>query len=239
MAVTQKIKYGILGITMVVILIYLFYDNLLLGFIISPIGLLYIPYKKNECIKERKRALRNEFREGLYSLSASLGAGKSIEYAFEDALKDLYRLYDKKNNSIIDAFEQILRRLSMNDSIEEALYEFAENNPDEDIRNFVNVFMIAKRSGGNMMEIMKYTVTVISEKMEIESSIELSITAKKYEQKVLVLLIPFIILYLRGFSKGFIDCLYDTFAGQFVMTICLCLYIAAVLISKKIMDIEV
>ena len=53
-------------------------------------------------------------------------------------------------------------------------------------------------------------------------------------------LIPFLIMaYLQLTSAGFFDVLYGNPAGIVIMTGCLAVYLAAFLLSEKIVDIEV
>lgn len=53
-------------------------------------------------------------------------------------------------------------------------------------------------------------------------------------------MVPFLIMaYLQLTSKGFFDCLYFNTAGILIMTGCLALYLAAFLISRKMIEIEV
>lgn len=52
--------------------------------------------------------------------------------------------------------------------------------------------------------------------------------------------VPFgILLYISIASRGFFDVLYKNAAGIIVMTICLGVYLGAIFLSGKIVDIEV
>ena len=48
-----------------------------------------------------------------------------------------------------------------------------------------------------------------------------------------------IILYMRVFSSGFLDILYDSMAGNIIMTVCLIIYIAALFWGSRITNIKV
>lgn len=235
----ENIKYGLVGYFGMFALMILFYGELLIAVILGTVGILYIPIKKKELIKRRKRKLKEQFRESLYVLSASISVGKSVELAFIEALTDMKIVFSDQDVYIIKEFELIARKIRMNESIESALLDFALRADDEDIMNFTNVFITAKRTGGNLVEIMKYTITSINEKLEILENINVIITGKKYEQQILTLLLPFIILYLNLFSSDFVSVLYHTFQGKIAMTTALGLYILSFCVSKKVVDIEV
>jgi len=49
----------------------------------------------------------------------------------------------------------------------------------------------------------------------------------------------FIIFYISLTSKGFFDVLYHNPVGILIMTICMAVYLAAFLLSEKIVEIEV
>lgn len=235
----EIIKYGFIGYIALAFLLQLFYGSILFSILLGGFGIFYIPYKRKILIKECKKRLRVQFKEGLYALSSSINVGKSIEQAFIEAVHDLKVIYMEEDTYIIKEFEAIVRKISMNEPVENALLDFALRSRDEDIENFVNVFITAKRSGGNLVEIMKFTTNCINEKIEIMEKIEVMITGKKYEQRLLALLLPMIIIYLHIFSTGFLEVLYTTLIGRFAMTVALALYVISFILSKKIVEIEV
>ncbi len=71
----------------------------------------------------------------------------------------------------------------MNEPIETVLFDFAQRAHLEDLTNFVDVFVISKRSGGNLVEIMRNTSTLIGDKLQIEQEIETLLAKRKLEQK--------------------------------------------------------
>jgi len=66
-------------------------------------------------------------------------------------------------------------------SIKERVDAFRSKN--EDVLTFSNIFDISKRQGGNIMQIIRQTTDVISEKIETKTEIETSLSGKKMEQK--------------------------------------------------------
>ena len=65
------------------------------------------------------------------------------------------------------------------------------------------------------------------------------ITGKRLEQRVMVCMPLVITLYLRLTSPEYIDVLYGNVMGIIVMTICLLIYAAAVMLAQKITDINI
>ena len=74
----------------------------------------------------------------------------------------------------------------------------------EDIQSFVNVYAIAKRTGGNLEQVLHNTAARLRDKMEVMEEIEACIAAKKMEEKIMGCMPCGIILYLRLLSPGFL-----------------------------------
>ena len=90
-----------------------------------------------------------------------------------------------------------------------------------------------------MMKIMGDTVERIRQKMDVEREIETVVTAKKMEQRIMDV-VPFgIVFYVCITSPEFLSPLYGNLPGVCVMTLCLVGYVAALVLSEKILDIKV
>ena len=161
----------------------------------------YPRIKAKEIIVQRKKELALQFKEALYALSSSLMAGRSLESAFKEALKDLYLLYPNSQTYIIQEFTYISRRIDMNVTIEDALVDFAQRAHLEDIDSFVDVLLISKRTGGNIVEIIKNTSTIIGDKLQIKQEIDTLLAEKKFEQKILNVM-PIVMILLLTWSTG-------------------------------------
>ena len=72
-----------------------------------------------------------------------------------------------------------------------------------------------------------------------EQEIQVMISAKKMEANVMSVVPFLIILYLDTTSAGFFDVLYHNPVGIVVMSVCLVVYLVAVLLMQKLMEINV
>jgi tight adherence protein B len=195
--------------------------------------------KEKEIIKRRKNDLNLQFKDMLYSLSSSLSAGRSIETAFQSVLADLSILYGDNEASIIVEMECIINKIKLNETVESALIDFAERAHLEDIDNFVDVFQICKRTGGNIIEVLKNASNIINDKIEIKQEIDTLLAERRFEQKILNIL-PILMIILLSVSAGdYIAPVFNTVIGRLAMTLSVVLLLVAYLISKKIMDIRV
>ena len=217
---------------------YVFYRSIIAFFILLPIAFLWLGKKKRDCIKAQKEELSLEFSEMMSAVSTALEAGYSVENAFINSYKDMVMLYGK--NAMISGELNIIKTaINNNRSIEDVLMEFAERSHIREIYDFAQIFKIAKRSGGNLPGIIRQTVDLILDKLEVERSIATMIHSKQFEQNIMNL-VPFgIILYIDVTSRGFFDCLYGNAIGIIIMSVLVVVYLVAYYLAMRITDIRV
>lgn len=216
----------------------LFYNTLLASAVMLP----YFHFYFKE--KEKKKQVRLiakanlEFKDGMLAVSSALAAGYSVENAFKAAVRQMSGLYGG-DAVIVKEFAEITRRVAMNDNVEDALEGLAKHVGIEDAVYFAEVFRYAKRSGGNLIEIIGKTAANISDKLTVKEEIDVMISGRKMEQRVMNIM-PFgIIAYLRLAAYEFIAPMYGNVLGVAVMTACLAGYMGARILSDKIMEIRV
>lgn len=217
---------------------YLFYRSV----IVFLIGLLFLKsflkIQRERLYQKRRQNLEEQFLMAMQTVITSLTAGYSVETAFADALKELLLVY-KETDMIVQEFQAIVSQLRMNQNLEELLQSLAIRSGIEDIRNFAEIFAISKRSGGNLIAIIRNTVQSIAQKNETRKEIQVILSAKKMEQNMMSLIPCLILLYVQTVSPGFLDGMYHNLAGILIMTVALGVYLAAVVWGKKIVEIEV
>ncbi len=218
---------------------YIFYRSIPMSLFFVPLALVYPNLRKKEIIKKRKNELNLQFRDALYSIATSLSAGKSIESAFKDSQKELSIQYPDPETYILEELRLINQRIEMNETIEEAMADFSARSHLEDVISFTEVFSICKRTGGNLVHVVKNTVEIISEKMDVKQEIDILLTEKKLEYKVLNLIPAFIVLMLSTSAEEFMAPVFTEPLGKAAMSVSLLFFVLAFVISKKIMDIEV
>lgn len=220
------------------ILSFLFYRDILIA-CLAGIG--FGSYRMFSAGKDYRRQqiceITFQFREGLQGIAAALGAGYSIENAFQEAQKDLLLLYGA-DALLVKEFRWIGQQLSLNRPIEDVLFAFADRWKSEDILHFAQVFQTAKRTGGNLISITRSTAEKISEKIEVEREIAAMLAGKKMEGKIMNGIPLGIILYFWICSPGFLDCMYRA-SGRIVMTILLVFYLFAYKWSEHIGNIQI
>ena len=220
------------------IILYLFYRSLWAFLLLPPAMLIFWRMDKKEQERKRREILGNQFKDALVSFTAALRAGYSTENSVSECLNEMKDVYGS-DSPIYTELNLLANELKLGIPIEEAFENMAARSKVEDIDTFASVFKIAKRSGGNMVEIIRKTSNDISAKADTKNEISVLISAKRLEQNLMFLMPPGIILYLDISSPALLDPLYGNFKGAAIMTVCLGIYIAAYLIANKITTIEV
>lgn len=217
----------------------IFYQRWYVGILALVIGIIYPKIRKKELIEQQKKNLNNQFKEGLYSLSSSVGAGSSIEQAFFKSIKDLEVVFGSSETFIIEEFKLICNKINNNQPVEEALSDFAERSDLDDVYNFSEVFITTKRRGGNLVEVIQNTTNVIADKITVKREIDTMIAGKKFEMKILSIT-PFFMMYsLTKSSPDYMLPIFTTFPGFMASSAALLLIIIGYFAGQKIMDIEV
>lgn len=217
---------------------YLAYDKWWSGLIFWPYLYFFVRKKIKVYDDRQKEKLAIAFKDGMQSVTAALVAGYSLENAFRESLSELELLHGKKSE-IYTGFAKIVNQLSLNINIEDVFAQFAEKSRIEDIKSFSQVLNFAKKSGGNLIEIIKETTDAIGEKTEVRREINTIISAKKLESSIMNLVPAGIILYMRFTSGEMFQKLYGNITGIVIMTVCLAVYAGAKALSDRIVDIKV
>jgi tight adherence protein B len=234
----EWLLYAGIGAGVMGVVGWVFYRSWLIVFLAFCLGLLYPGFNRKALVEKRRNVLRVQFKDLLYYLGSSLSAGKSVEQSFVQVYTILKGLYPGKKSDIVLETELILRRLQMNENIESILKDFAVRSGIEEIHHFADVFSVCKRTGGNLVEVIRTTVAMISERIEMKQEIETGLAAKKQEQRILSLSPIAMVIFISTMSGEFMEPLFTTPAGRVVMTISLCLVGFGLFLSNRIMKIR-
>lgn len=240
LTVKEYLVIATLACTFFFLIGYIFYNNIMMAILFALLGFFYPKLQRKKLLDKRKKELSQQFQQALFSLSSSLVAGRSIENAFLEVTKDLYLLYPDPETKIIREFELINKRIANRETIESALLDFSERAGIDDITSFTDVFVTCKRTGGDLVEVIRRTSTMISEKIEIEQEINIMIAQKRFESNA-ILLTPILMVALLSYSSSdYMAPLYKiSDLGPFVMSVCLIIMGFSYVISQKIMNIKV
>lgn len=217
---------------------WLLYRNIWIAMLTVPAGLLYPKYYARRLCLRRRIKLRSQFKEALVALSSLLSAGRSVENAFASLEHELALLIGDAKSELLGELRVIVNRLAAGEPLEMPLQDFAMRSDLEDIRSFADAVAICKRTGGNLVEVVRHTAYLINEKMDVELELAVLIAQKKFEARVMMAM-PFVFVGILGMlATDYMEPLYA--GGGFVlMTICLGMLAACCLWMLRVMDIRI
>ncbi len=226
------------GIGLCGLFAYTFYRSWTAFWIFLPAAFLYPLYERGKKRKKRQQQLASQFKEGMAVLASALSAGYSVENALVVSEQELVLLYGQ-DGLVTREFSGMVQQLRMNRTVEQLLMDLAERSGLEDIRNFSEVFSVAKRSGGDTAGIMRHTADIIRDKIQVKEEIATLTASKLFELRIMIMIPIFILFYVDGSSPGFFSQMYGTGFGRMLMSVCLVVYLAAYGMAQKILAIEV
>ena len=233
----ELLEAVIVPAAIIVFMAVLCYDNLIFSLILLPYVPFYIKEKKQKLKEKRNWNLNLQFRDCINCISSALESGYSIENAIKEAYLDMKLSYSE-NEMIMNELRIIIGKLENNRTVEEVFLNFAERSGLDDIKSFSDIFATAKRTGGNLIMIIKSTADVIHTRVELKRELRTMIASKKYEADIMKI-IPFgLLIYLRLFSPDMVASLYGNLFGIVFMTIILLVYLVLCKISNHVVKIE-
>lgn len=227
-----------LGISTIIISI-LFYDSILM----TPIGILFYPKFKNiveEILHKRKiKELRSQFCDFLIIISSSIATGSHMGESIIESRMQLIELHGK-NSQIVKEVGHMINDMEIKLYTEvQALKEFSMRAGVEEIRQFVQVFIICRETGGNLEKAIRETADILVARAKTENEIEQIIAQKNFEGKIITFMPIIIILFLRVSSPEYIGIMYSSWAGKIIMTVSLLIIYMAYQMIEKITDIKI
>ena len=234
----EKIRYTSVYLMLDAAVSYLFFESCIAFVLLLP-GLVWFLREQQKTLqKMRMERIKRQFLDGIQMMSASLQAGYSAENAVREAIRELVKVYEP-NDIIVREFRLISAQLAMSRSLEELFLDFGRRSAAEDIISFAEVLVTAKRSGGDLLAVIRNTVSCIRQKQETLQEIETSLSGKIMEQNVMSMIPILILAYIKLSSPEFLKIMYGNITEISVMAICFFIYVVAYFWGRKIVRIEV
>ena len=233
----EKIITFFQGIGLNGVIAFLFYDSFLALIPGMFLVVLYMKEKRRILARKRIRRMRENLKEFFSILIAAMQTGRSMENAFLQGSRDLAE-YLGKDTEIVLEMKKICMGISVGEPLEKMLLDLSRRSHLEELEYFAEVFCIARNSGGNLIVIMKNTIRMLQERMDVADEIDTVVTEKQLEFYLMCVIPLGMIVYLRIGAAALIDQLYGNMKGVFVMTICLVVYGGCYFYGKRLLEFE-
>ncbi|MBQ0078649.1 MAG: type II secretion system F family protein [Eubacterium sp.] len=180
-----------------------------------------------------------QFKDLLYSLSASVAAGRQMSEALIEAYDNLRVLYDEADLIMVELGHMRRSMLNNKESDKVLLQDFAYRSRSEDISNFVQVYVTCRNMGGNLEKIIGHSCQILTDKMNIEKEIRVITKQKQVEGRIIALMPLVMLLIMNITSNSYIEPLYSSVMGRVIMTGSLIAMGAGIYLMEKISAIDI
>lgn len=237
------IQHILIYISMVLlstVVLMLFYHNIVISLIIGFIvGIFLKKMLIQSVINKRKKQLRLQFKTFLESMTVAVRAGQNELVSMQSALDDLKLTYNTENDIIIEIDHIIKAYRNADIPLSDLFLDFGNRSGIEDIKTFGTIFMVISGKSDNFATIINQTQQIISDKIEIESEIETSITSVKSELYMLFVMPILMVAMMSSMGGDMMEMLFTTTTGWIISTVAIVIFIASFLIAQKITDIKI
>ncbi len=218
---------------------YLFYHSLILSALFSCLAYPCIKPYRSYLADKRRREIKEQFRDVLYSVSASVSAGRQMPEALFEAKENMRLIYRDDSIMVQELSDMVKRLFEYRESEDDILKDFAVRTYIEDISDFVDIYLTCRETGGDLIKVLTKASDMIMDKIIIEKEIHTITAQKQFEAKILTA-IPFIVvLFLQLVSPDYLSAMYEGAKGRILMTAALGGIAAAYFWSMKLTKIEV
>lgn len=202
---------------------WLFYRDLR-GFALLPVFLAISLCRERK--QEKQKQLEREqqlFAEWLGFLKEALQVGHSLESAVAEAKKGVLTTY-RETEPFLVSVTAMQRKMQLGVSVEAAFSELAEECTCEEVGEFAEVLLIAKRTGGAVHRVIADTGRIIREKQDTMRHIRGVLRSREYEMSIMKYMPLAMLVYMQLFMAEMVAPLYGNSLGVGVMSVVLVLY---------------
>ena len=181
---------------------------------------------------KRCTQLTNQMVDGMTIMSNGIKAGLSVTQSME-------RVVENMKGPLSQELGLVLNKIRLGMSVEEALNEFGERVPKQDVQMLVTAINILKETGGNLAETFTMMTLTIRERQKVEKKIE-AMTAQGIMQGIIITLVPFLLLVVfLVIDPNYVMPLFIKPLGWVALFVMLALQVIGGIMMKKIVTIRV
>jgi tight adherence protein B len=133
----------------------------------------------------------------------------------------------------------VIKEYELGTPLDRALDSFANRMSSRTLGGCVLALKVARRSGGNLPEMLENAATALREMARLEGVVRTK-TAEGKAQAFVIGMIPApLILLINWIEPTFLHPLFETFSGHLVLVAIAVLWVSAIALSRKILDVDI
>ena len=234
----EKVRYYLTVCPLLALIGILFYRSVWMALLCAGLSVPCERFYSAWRVRRRKELLQEGFRDVLYTLSASVAAGRSMPAALADAAAQSDASYGpdaditRELRSIVDVYRGV------HGDTAELLSDLGRRSGIEEIAQFAASYSICRLCGGDLEAVCMKSASLLLDRLSFRKETE-SLMAQKRLDIAFLLSLPLLMLaFLNLVSFDYLSVLYRTAAGRLIMTLCLLAMGGALWWSIRILDIE-
>lgn len=198
---------------------------------LAGIGMIIPPAVIKKMKNNRMEKFNNQLGDALLIISNSLRAGFTFEQALSSMVKNL-------PDPISTEFKKIIREVELGEKIEISMAEVAERMNSKDMELMNTAVAIQRKVGGNLADVLDNIGETIRDRIIIKRNIK-SLTAQGEISGKVIALLPVILLVMISIvNKEYMEPMFTTTYGYFMLGLCGFLEILGYTMIKKLINIE-
>jgi tight adherence protein B len=181
----------------------------------------------------RERSLFDgQLADNLQVIASALRAGQSFSGALAVAVQDAPQPTRRE-------FERVVADERIGVPLDESLGVVARRMNNRDVEQVQLVAALQRQTGGNMAEVLDRAADTIRERADIRRLVK-TLTAQGRLSRWVLTLLPFVLgIVLTLVNPGYLDPLFTTNAGRFLLILSVLMVTAGSLVIKRIVEIKV
>ena len=232
-------KYAILGYIAAFSVFYLFYKSILISLLGGFSFVLFKNSYENHKKLKKKKAMKQQFRDFLYSISSSFSIGRQMPAAIREAVPLLENLHGEDSLLSLELKKSLTLIDEMRVNEEKVLREFARETQIDEIVQFFELYFTCRKTGANIQHVIEKSADVLLDKMSMEKEIETLTAQKRFEGRLIAIMPIGLLFALNISSNSYLNPLYTTLQGRVIMSTALVIMYAAYKQIERLTDIDV
>jgi len=206
--------------------------NVIISLVFAVAGLYAPKLYVNRRRGQRVKAFNDQLVDALGLMSNSLKSGFGFLQAME-------QISNEMPAPLAEEFRRVLVEVSMGATAERALTNLTQRIKSYDLELVVTVMLIQRKVGGNLAEILENIAHTIRERIRIHGEVQTLTTEARLSGLFLGAMPIGLMLILYLIQPSYIELLFNTTVGQFMLFGAGVLEVVGFFIIRKIATIEV
>jgi tight adherence protein B len=204
-----------------------FFDRWWLVVIGWPLGFVFVKMQAEIRMTSTRTKWRMVFKQFLMVLQTSLATGQSLETSLTSCADELKFMFPQDRHPFFARLDDVNAFIRSGTPAESAIEALCHTESISEIRDFTDMMISVKRKSGDLLDTVRKTSQILSEKMDIEQEISLAVANKRYEARLMLCVPLFLLAALKGSASDYMQPLYEQPLGLLIASFACVLYLCS------------